>query len=116
MQEQMHGAHHEDTQQVHVSIAGAGATEILVVLQDVPARLQRLPERADVGLPLTELLSHSSPVRHGRGCRMQEIDCRARQECSIWKSCDQELTTSAGPRPFLRQSSNLERCIDLLLW
>ena len=67
VQEQMQGAHHEHAQEVHVSVAGAGAAQILVVLQDVPARLQRLPERADVGLPLTELCSHRELCQSQQG-------------------------------------------------
>ena len=90
VQTQVQGAHHEDTQQVHVSVAGAGAAEILVVLQNVPARLQRLPERADIGLPLTELRSQDSPVRHSRGCRMQKFDCYLRPQSRLTL---QECTT-----------------------
>ena len=56
--ELMEGAHHEEAQQEHVSIAGTAASQILVVLEDVPAWLQRLPERAHVGLTLAELRSH----------------------------------------------------------
>ena len=62
-QEHMQGAHHKDAHQVHVSIAGAGAAEILIILQDVPARLQRLPELSNIGLPLAELQSHREPCQ-----------------------------------------------------
>lgn len=48
-------AHHEETKEIHVCIAGAAASEVEVVLQGLPERLQLLPERLDAIFALTEL-------------------------------------------------------------
>ena len=48
-------ADHEEAQQVHIRIAGACASQELVLLQGLSEWLQLLPERLDIGLSLAEL-------------------------------------------------------------